>query len=228
MYDRTPDTEFLHLADDLQHARAATGRFLLRRSLDESDVDVISRAVASAKRGDREALRYLYIRYADNVYSYVATIVPDAHEAEDVTQHVFAKLITVLPKYEERRVAFAAWILRVARNVAIDHLRQLRAIPCEEVRSDEHDHGGGDEDQDRRLLLEQALKELPYEQREVVVLRHVCGLTPPEIAGRLGKSESSVHGLHHRGRGALRAALAGIDAGPAIQMDASAPDLQAA
>ena len=53
-------------------------------------------AVARAKQGDREALRYLYVRYADNVYSYVASIVRNHHEAEDVTQQVFAKLIDSL------------------------------------------------------------------------------------------------------------------------------------
>ena len=42
--------------------------------------------------------------------------------------------MTVIGKYEERDVAFSAWILRVARNVAVDHMRQRRAIPCEEVR----------------------------------------------------------------------------------------------
>src|SRR5215204_4737052 len=78
---------------------------------------VVCEAVALAKAGDQEALRFLYLRYADNVYGYVRGIVRDDHEAEDVTQHVFAKLMTILPKYERRSVPFAAWILRVARNV---------------------------------------------------------------------------------------------------------------
>ena len=58
----------------------------------------------------------------------------DDYEAEDVTQHVFAKLMMKLEKYEPREVPFSAWIIRVARNVAVDHMRQRRAIPCEEVR----------------------------------------------------------------------------------------------
>ena len=94
----------------------------------------VDQAVVRAKQGDREALRYLYVHYADHVYGYVASIVRDDHEAEDVTQHVFAKLMTALPKYEPREVPFSAWILRVARNVAVDHMRQRRAIPCDEVR----------------------------------------------------------------------------------------------
>jgi len=209
-------------ADELEHARVAHGRFRRCPSLCDAraDAGVIAHAVARAKEGDREALRYLYVRYADNVYSYVATIVHDPHEAEDVTQHVFVKLMSVVGKYEEARGPFAAWVLRVARNVAIDHLRQLRSIPCEDVRS-----GGAesvtDDERQRGLLLRDVLATLPADQREVVVLRHVVGLTPGEIADRLGKTESSVHGLHHRGRGALRDLLRRLESGPATQSRAA-------
>ena len=48
----------------------------------------------------------------------------------------------------------------------------------------------------------------------MLVLRHIAGLSPREIADRLGKSEGSIHGLHHRGRGALKAALRELDAAP--------------
>ena len=68
-------------------------------------------------------------------------IVRDEYEAEDVTQHVFAKLMKILHKYEPRGVPFAAWILRVARNVAVDHMRARRAIPCEEVREPDDARG---------------------------------------------------------------------------------------
>jgi DNA-directed RNA polymerase specialized sigma24 family protein len=93
------------------------------------------RAVAAAKRGDWDAIHYLYVRYADDVFGYVQSIVRDHHEAEDITQNVFAKLITAIERYEERAVPFAAWIMRVARNAALDHLRARRQIPVEEVRA---------------------------------------------------------------------------------------------
>jgi RNA polymerase sigma-70 factor (ECF subfamily) len=162
------------------------------------------------------------MRYADNVYGYVRSIVRDHHEAEDVTQHVFAKLMTALPKYEAREVPFAAWILRVARNVALDHLRQRRAIPCEEVRELEPSRDDRGESQQTSLALREALEALPEDQREVVVLRHLVGLSPGEIAGRMNKSEPSVHGLHHRGRGALRSTLAERECAPAVRMKAAA------
>jgi RNA polymerase sigma-70 factor (ECF subfamily) len=179
---------------------------------DEHQTRLISRAVKRAQEGDREAIGFLYARYADNVCGYVRSIVRDQHEAEDVTQQVFAKLIHVIGKYQERDVPFFAWILRVSRNVAVDHMRRQRAIPVEEVRtSDESQDRTGAE---RMSDLRDALATLPRDQREVLVLRHIAGLSPVEIAERTGRSEGSVHGLHHRGRRALKADLTSRGAMP--------------
>lgn len=171
-------------------------------------------AVSRAKAGDPEGLHYLYVRYADDVLRYVTGLIRDHHEAEDITQNVFAKLITAINKYEERAVPFDAWILRVARNAALDHLRAKRAIPTEEVRLT--DTGRAQTALDRSRALRQALEDLPEDQREVLVLRHIVGLSPVEIADTLDKSESSVHGLHHRGRRSLRANLVELDAAPVV------------
>ena len=173
---------------------------------------MLSKAIARAKEGDWNALDFLYVRFADDVYRYVFSILRDRHEAEDVAQDVFTKLMTAIRNYEQRSVPFAAWITRVARNAAIDHLRRRRAIPCEEVRAvgEVHDHA----DSERLESLRIAFGALPDEQREVLMLRHVAGLSPTEIADRLGKTEGAVHGLHHRGRGVVRAALEQLGAAP--------------
>jgi RNA polymerase sigma-70 factor, ECF subfamily len=171
-------------------------------------------AVARAKAGDPEGLHYLYVRYADDVLRYINGLIRDHHEAEDITQNVFAKLMRAIKKYEERAVPFDAWILRVARNAALDYLRAKRAIPTEEVRLT--DTGGAQTALDRGRALRQALEDLPEDQREVLVLRHIVGLSPLEIADTLDKSESSVHGLHHRGRRSLRANLTQLDAAPVV------------
>jgi RNA polymerase sigma-70 factor (ECF subfamily) len=176
--------------------------------------DLTRKAVAQAKAGDSEGLHYLYVRYADDVLRYVAGFIRDHHEAEDITQNVFAKLMTAINKYEERAVPFDAWILRVARNAALDHLRAKRTIPTEEVRL--ADTGRAETAIDRCRALRQALEDLPEDQREVLVLRHIAGLSPVEIASTLDKSESSVHGLHHRGRRSLRANLVELDAAPVV------------
>jgi RNA polymerase sigma-70 factor (ECF subfamily) len=191
-----------------------SGRFCAKTSLDSGTDPVVVRAVARAKEGDREAVRFLYLRYADNVYGYVRSIVRDEYEAEDVTQHVFAKLMTVISKYEQRSVPFSAWILRLAHNSAIDHVRKRRAVPAAEVYGADERVPEGNEDRSRELRS--ALATLPDEQRDVIVLRHVVGLSPTEIAGQLGKTEPSIHGLHHRGRAALRSALVERGCAPTV------------
>jgi RNA polymerase sigma-70 factor, ECF subfamily len=189
-----------------------------RTELDESkDAErQVLHAVARAKEGDREALRFIYLRYADNVYGYVRSIIRDEYEAEDVTQHVFAKLMTVIVKYDQRAVPFFAWLLRLSHNAAIDHLRARRATPSEEIFG--ADERGDETEIERSHTVHEALAALPEEQRTVVVLRHVVGLTPGEIAHRMGRSESSVHGLHHRGRRALQCELASRDSAPCTSM----------
>jgi RNA polymerase sigma-70 factor, ECF subfamily len=178
-------------------------------------------AVARAKEGDRDALRFLYVSYSHNIYGYVRSIVRDDHEAEDVTQHVFAKLMTTIGKYDDRGVPFFAWLLRMARNVAIDHLRANRLTPIETL-----PESGSESDSDigQVQTVREALAALPEEQREVVVLRHVIGLTPGEIADRLGRTESSIHGLHHRGRRALQRELVALETSPSTRpMTSRAP-----
>ena len=176
----------------------------------------IARAVARAKTGEIDAVRFLYLRYKDNVYGYILSILRDAHEAEDATQTVFMKLISVIHKYEPRQAPFTAWILRVAHNVAIDSLRQRRPVPCEEVI--ESWRPADDASLDRRRGLEQALETLPEDQRDVVVLRHLVGLSPGEIADRMGRTESSIHGLHHRARVALRRELIRVECAPTTRV----------
>jgi RNA polymerase sigma-70 factor (ECF subfamily) len=201
--------------------RAGAG-FRARPSVQETAQQrkLVYRAVARAKDGDRDALRFLYVRYSDNVYGYVRSIVHNDHDAEDVTQHVFARLMTVLVKYDERSVPFLGWLLRLAHNAAIDHLRARRTVPAEEVFG--CDERADDATLDRSRSLMEALATLPEEQRSVVVLRHLVGLTPGEIASAMGRTESSVHGLHHRGRRALQAELSDRQSAPSIAVAGAA------
>jgi RNA polymerase sigma-70 factor, ECF subfamily len=171
-------------------------------------------AVARAKEGDEEALRFLYVSYSHNIYGYVRSIVRNDHEAEDVTQHVFAKLMTSLAKYDDRGVPFFAWLIRLARNVAIDHLRANRVTPVEDVLDPA---SGTGTNVDRVEAVRAALAALPGDQREVVVLRHIVGLTPGEIADRMGRTESAIHGLHHRGRRALQRELTQLESTPSAR-----------
>lgn len=178
------------------------------------DSALVREAVARAKRNDSEALHFLYVRYSPEVLRYVRKLVQDDYEAEDITQNVFMKLMKVIDKYEPREVPFAAWILRVARNAALDYLRARRTTPTDEVRVEDDERGRIA--RERGQDLRQALEGLPAEQRDVLILRHIIGLSPVEIASVLGKTESSVHGLHHRGRLSLQSSLQKLGATPVI------------
>ncbi len=213
-----------HVADeirDLANAKASGRKenAAQRGEVDGTEKKVIRAAILRAQAGDMDALRLLYTHFARDVFRWVRTVVHDSHEAEDITQTVFLKLITVLHRYEERDdVPFAAWIRKVARNCALDHIRAGQQLPSEQI---ELGCEGGQVDVDRRRDLWSAINSLPREQREVIVLRHIHGLSPVEIAALLGKSESSIHGLHHRGRHNLRGSLQELGAAPVVATRAS-------
>jgi RNA polymerase sigma-70 factor (ECF subfamily) len=179
------------------------------------DERLVRAAIAGARRGEMDAVRLLYVCYTAEVLIAIKGIVRDSHEAEDIAQEVFIKLISVIEQYTPREgVPFGAWIRRVARNCAYDHLRGRRAQPCDELElHSEH----GQIEHERRRDICRAFASLPSEQRSVMVLRHIRGLSPTEIASALGKSESSIHGLHHRGRVNLRKSLAKLGAAPVVE-----------
>ena len=194
---------------------ASASGFRAHTALEPVDRE-IANAVSRAQAGDADAIRVLYLRYKDNVYGYVLSFVRDQHEAEDITQHVFLKLMSAIHKYQAREVPFTSWLLRVARNVALDHMRRRRTLLCDEVYDATHESDqSGD---DLRRGLKQALESLPEEQRNVIVLRHLVGFAPGEIAAQMGRTESSIHGLHHRARRSLQRELMAIDCGPSARV----------
>ena len=205
------------------HRRTTTSRQQPRRhceslSAARIEADHPDRAIALARSGDRDALGELYERYAESVFRCVQRILQDAHEAEDVTQQVFLKLMFVLPRYERRAVPFSAWLMRVARNLALDAERKRRPMRYEDIQETDLDD---DDDYQRGWSLREALAALPATQRRVVVLRHVVGLSAPEIAERLGRSAGSIHALDQRGRRTLQGDLTELGWAP---VTATRPD----
>lgn len=159
-----------------------------------ADTPAVATAVHAAQQGNSEGLRYLYVRYAENVYGLARSIVGNDREAEGLTQQVFADLPGRIQKYETGTVPFLAWLLRVSRNASESVMRSRRGTPTVEwPNAPQAEWGQSDH-------LGSALAALPAEQRAVLVMRHLDGLTPVEIADRLGKPEAAIHGLHHRAR----------------------------
>jgi RNA polymerase sigma-70 factor, ECF subfamily len=99
----------------------------------QADLARVEQAITAVKAGDPSAVHYLYVRYADVVSSYVATIVGDGREAEEVTQGVFLKLPRAIGAYEAGGLPFEGWLLRVARSAALDFLRSRREMSPEQL-----------------------------------------------------------------------------------------------
>jgi RNA polymerase sigma-70 factor, ECF subfamily len=182
-----------------------------RLPVGEAEARRTTAELTRAARGDREALAGIYRRYSPGIYGYIRSIVLDAYEAEDLTQQVFIKLMTV-PRQSFAGPDFACWLLRVARNSAIDSLRRRRRTQLR----DPHTWmpGGAAPDQEARRSLEDALSQLSRGQRDVLLLTDVVGLTPRETARCLGKTDGAVSMLHHRARRIVRDTLADSGSGP--------------
>lgn len=213
---RTTESHAIRLAADGLQANS-TGHFRRRSRTDSSPAGeaLVRGAVERAREGDREALRFLYLRYSDSVFSYVCSIVNDEHAAEDITQVVFSRLAMRLQRYKAGEAPFGTWITRVAYNASIDHIRAQRMVPCEEIR----DPGASTDEvtSDRLDAIRHGLATLPEDQREVLVMRFVLGMTATEISERLGRSEPAIHALQHKGRRRLRAELARLEAAPMVR-----------
>lgn len=184
----------------LTSCRARTSRAAVGRRAD--DEWRTRRVVRAARAGDREAMGELYALHAPAVHAHVLRVVKDVDDADDLTQQVFAKLLTSLDRYRPGEAPFIVWVLRIARNAAIDHVRRVRVDPLDDLERARlrDDHGAGEV----RSALRAALALLPQGQRDVLLLTHLVGLSPSEIAADLDCSVRAVHGLHYRGRAADR------------------------
>jgi len=147
------------------------------------------------------------MRHRGLVYAVALRVVGNQHDAEDVVHDVFVKLLTRADRRPATDATFPAWLACVARNQALDHLRRTSRRRWEQIDEGSAVDRARDRDREADAGLGAAIASLPDDQREVVVLRHVAGLNPREIAGRLMRTPASVHGLLHRGTGALRAQL---------------------
>ncbi len=202
-------------AADRLEATAGRSGYRRRRQLDHPAAaePLVAAAVARARDGDVDALRLLFLLFADNVFGYVLSIVHDEHDAEDLTSEVFARLPRALGLYRPGATPFVAWLLRVARNAALDHLRRQRSVPSAHVQP----AGGppGLLELERLAGLRTALATLPEDQCQVLLLRLVAGLSPAEVAARLDRSVDAVHALQHRARRRLRTELTALGFAPA-------------
>ena len=169
-----------------------------------------ARLIARIQAGEQGLFDQLYMRYFDRVYAYLRVTLHDVHEAEDVTQDVFVRVLEALPRYERRSAPFRAWLFRIVRNSAINRMRQRHRVSVE-APEDVAEQGvlrmmpASDSTRwldDRNLLS--LIEELPLSQRQVIVLRYLMEFRSTEIAAILDRSPDAVRQLHQRAMQSLR------------------------
>jgi RNA polymerase sigma-70 factor, ECF subfamily len=164
----------------------------------------------AATAGDVEAVGRLYDGLVGPIYRYVAVRVRRREDAEDLTQLVFERIVTALPRYRHNGSPFKAWAFRIARNAVIDHQRRQRPTEPLGVVPELTD-GIGLEALSLRheeiRELQAAVQRLTPDQREALVLRYAGGLTADEAAQVMGRQAGTIRGLTFRAIEALRRQL---------------------
>lgn len=163
-------------------------------------------------RGDRDAARVLTGRLAPMCYRLALRLLRDRAEAEDVAQEAMLRLWKIAADWRNGEARVTTWLYRVVSNLATDRLRRRRAVPLDEAPELASAAPGAGEAMDaaaRAAVLEAALSQLPARQRQAVVLRHLEGLSNPEIAEVMEIGVEAVESLVARGKRGLVAALSG-------------------
>ena len=156
-----------------------------------------------AQRGSVPDMEALFEAHWPRAHRAAFLVVNDAALAEDIAQESFLAAIRNLDRFDRRR-PFGPWLHRIVVNRAIDASRSRslrREVELNESRVETEAH----EPVDRAVL--EALGRLLPEQRAVVVLRHLLGYTPGEIARMLDLPRGTVNSRLRRGLDAMRAEL---------------------
>jgi RNA polymerase sigma-70 factor (ECF subfamily) len=157
--------------------------------------------VRAAQRGSAEAFAALFRRHWPRAHRAAWLVVHDATAAEDVAQEAFLAAVRSLDRFDRGR-PFGPWLHRIVVNRAIDYARarELRREVTGTV-ADSPTFDARDAPADDLLA---ALAALPPDQRAVIVMRHLLGFTPGEIARALGLPRGTVNSRLRRGLDGLQ------------------------
>jgi len=177
--------------------------------------------------GDRERFADLVRRYQAKLVNYLYRLVRNSDDAQDLAQEVFVRVYQALDRFDPQ-YRFSTWLFRVGQNAAIDQIRRRRFRMVPIGRSgDEREEGGrelelaaegpsaldGMEAAERDREVRRAIDGLPWEYRELIVLRHYGELAYDEIAQVKGMPLGTVKNKLFRARQMLKRLLLPDDAG---------------
>jgi len=187
-----------------------------------TDVDPDSDCVARCKAGDRAAFRQLVEKYHPEVFRIVSGMIRDADEADDVSQEVFLKIHRSLDRFMGQS-RFSVWLYRVAVNQCLDNLKSRKRRPetvtfddfSEEAERAFHalfadpspNAAEGLEEEQLQSAVQRMILSLAPEQRVVVTLKDMEGMSQEEIANILGCPVGTVKSRLTRARETLKERL---------------------
>jgi len=176
------------------------------------DQDVTDRVVALvelARDGDAEAFGQLYDQYRTTVYRFVYYRVGSTAVAEDLTSETFFRALRSMGTFQWQGKDFGAWLMTIARNLTTDHFKAGRTrleLSTDDMTAQVDATSGSTDGPDTQVLasltnqaLLVALKQLPHEQQECLIMRFLQGLSIAETALVLGRSAGAVKQLQLRG-----------------------------
>lgn len=170
--------------------------------------------VVEARGGSREAFGFLYVRHRATIGRYVSARISNPIEAEDITEAIFESAWRAMKRYHEQGVPFLAWLYRLAHNRVVDYYRAQRPtlslIP--EVHETIEEPGSALDLNIDANDLAKALDLLTDDQRQVVLLRFIHGLSGREVSQVMHKREDAIRALQFRALATLRRILSGEDA----------------
>lgn len=172
-----------------------------------------ARLLKAARQGDTLAFGMLYECYAPRVFRFLYAHLDQRMDAEDLTEEVFLRVWQALPDYQERGAPFGGFVFRVAHNALFDHYRRSHrrgepeALDEERLPAAQSDPAENSVAAVESAELKRLLEQLGQDQRTVLALRFLAGLTPDETGQAMGKSSGAVRVLQHRALRALRKLL---------------------
>lgn len=176
-----------------------------------------SNAVSLAVTGNTEAFTYLYEQNVTRIYNYIFYRVGSEVDAEDITARVFHKAFDHIDNYKEKGIPFSAWLYRIAHNLTANWYRDTRRkkeVSLEEQldlpHQDDLPERAVEQNQEKDLLLK-AIRRLPQDRQQLILLKFLEDLSNAEIAIIMGRTEGAIKSLYHRSLLSLREEFDALD-----------------
>lgn len=171
------------------------------------------KALVALAAADKEAFGELYERYLTKMYNYVYYRTGNTHDAEDLTAKVFQRAMSHIGTYVDRGLPFQAWLYRIAHNLVANWHRDqgrrkiiaLDDFVAHSLQSEAPDRWTEEQEEQKQLL--EAVRRLPEDRQQLLLLKFIEQLSNAEIGEIMGRTEGAVKSLYHRTLMALRKEL---------------------